>query len=327
MSARTTVLVTSRSFSSGDWDGRAALEQAGVRILTGSPDHDLARLGPELAEVEAWIAGTGPVTAAHLDAAPLLRLVARYGVGVDAVDLEAARTHGVAVTNTPGANSAAVADHALGLLLAALRSVAQGDRRVRSGDWRVDRTREISSLCVGIVGAGRIGRGFAERLMRLGATVLAHDPWVDPVSLRAAGMEPAALWELAERCDAVSLHAPGDDVVVDAAWLAAVRRRPIVVNTARARLVDEAAMAAALTEGRVRAFAADTLATESGGSASPLLDPSLTDRTVFTPHAAAQTVEAVDAMTRGVVDAVLAWVQDVELPHVVVAPPNKTGLP
>jgi len=106
------VLVTSRSFSSGDVDARGQLEAVGARVVTGTPDHDLDTLRPMLSTAVAWIAGTGPVTAAHLDAAPQLRLVARYGVGVDAVDLAAAARHDVVVTNTPGANSGAVADHA-----------------------------------------------------------------------------------------------------------------------------------------------------------------------------------------------------------------------
>ena len=99
------------------------------------------------------------MTAAHLDAAPRLRLVARYGVGVDAVDLAAAAERGVLVTNTPGANSSAVADHAVALMLAGLRDVGPGDREVRAGGRRVRRTRELGRLTVGIVGLGRIGRG------------------------------------------------------------------------------------------------------------------------------------------------------------------------
>lgn len=172
-----TVLVTSRSFSSGDLDARGQLESAGVRVVLGPADHDLETVRPLLAEVLAWIAGAGPVTADHLDAAPRLRLVARYGVGVEAVDLSYADQRGVMVTNTPGANSGAVAEHAMALMLSALRHVTAGDRRVRRGDWQVQRTRELGSLTVGIVGVGRIGRGVADRLSGFGSTVLGYDPW------------------------------------------------------------------------------------------------------------------------------------------------------
>ena len=135
------VLVTSRSFGSGLRNLVDELTAEGITVISGPPDHDLARIAPLLPGIDAWIAGTGPVTDAHLALAPKLRVVARYGVGVDAVDLVAAERRGIVVTNTPGANSGAVADHALALLLSSLRGVVAGDHRVRAGAWTVQRTR------------------------------------------------------------------------------------------------------------------------------------------------------------------------------------------
>lgn len=300
------VLVTSRSFSSGSRDLVCELEAAGATVVRGPADHDLWALRPLLHESVGWIAGTGPVTDAHLDAAPRLRVVARYGVGVDAVDLAAATARGVVVTNTPGANSDAVADHAVGLLLAALRGIAAGDRRVRAGAWTVSRGRELGSLTVGVVGFGRIGRGVAHRLQGFGTRILAYDPAVDDAQVRAAGAEPAALADLPARCDAVSLHAPGGRTLVDAAWLRDCRAGLVLVNTARADLVDEPVLADALRGNRVAAYAADTLAGESGGAPSPLLAVDLADRVVVTPHLGAQTMEAVDRMGSLAVADVLA---------------------
>ncbi|MFP5282937.1 MAG: NAD(P)-dependent oxidoreductase, partial [Actinomycetes bacterium] len=291
------VLVTSRSFSSGALDLAAELEAAGLTVRRGPADHDLRLLRPLLAGSVAWIAGTGPVTAAHLSAAPRLRVLARYGVGVDAVDLAAATACGVTVTNTPGANTAAVADHTLALMLAALRSVVVGDRRVRAGDWRGWRARELGDLTVGIVGVGRIGRLVARRLAGFGCALRGHDPGVPAEELRRLAIEPAGLLELASGCDLVTLHSPGGGCVVDAAWLGAARPGLVLVNTARANLVDEAALAAALHAGRVAAYAADTVSGEGQGTASsPLLDPALAEVTVLTPHVAAQTMGAVDKM-------------------------------
>ena len=142
------------------------------------------------------MAGTGPVTADHLDAAPNLQIVARYGVGVEAVDLAAAAERGVLVTNTPGANSGAVADHAVALILAALRDVAAGDRGVRAGRWAVRRTRQLGQLTVGIVGLGRIGREVASRLGGFGSTLLGYDPWVPQAELDRLGIERVDLDEL-----------------------------------------------------------------------------------------------------------------------------------
>ncbi len=291
-----TVLVTARSFSSGSHDLVGELGAAGFDVVRGPATHDLEALREPLGRAVGWIAGTGPITASHLAQAPRLRVLARYGVGVDAVDLSAAADHGVVVTNTPGANSAAVADHAVALLLARLRDVVAGDRRVRSGDWTVRRGREVGSLTVGVLGFGRIGQGVTRRLAGFGATVLAHDPFLDPDDIRALGARPATAEELPARCDAVSLHAPGGQLVVDSGWLDRARDGLIVVNTARADLVDEAAVATALRAGRLGGYAADTLGSEGAGADSPLLADDLAELVVLTPHTGAQTVEAVDRM-------------------------------
>jgi D-3-phosphoglycerate dehydrogenase / 2-oxoglutarate reductase len=226
------------------------------------------------------------------------------------------------VTNTPGANSGAVAEHALALLLSALRRVTVGDRGVRRGDWQVQRTRELGSLTVGIVGVGRIGRGVADRLSGFGSRVLGYDPWVDEETFRAAGIAPTSLTEMATQSDVVSLHAPGDARLVDRDWLSMVKPSLILVNTARAMLVDELAVAEALAADRLQLYATDTLSAESGTD-SRLLDPQLTDRTIFTPHSAAHTVEAVDKMSGGAVAAVLAMLSG-DTPADVVRPgPSK----
>ena len=278
------------------------------------------------------MAGTGPVTAAHLDAAPNLEIVARYGVGVEAVDLTAAAERGVLVTNTPGANSGAVADHAVALILAALRDVAAGDRGVRAGRWSVRRTRQLGQLTVGIVGLGRIGRGVASRLGGFGSTLLGYDPWVSQEDLDRLSIERVDLDELGRRSDVITLHAPGDAVLVDAAWLRLIKPHLVLVNTARAGLVDEAAVAEALRSDRLRTYASDVLGTEAGSHDNPLLAADLVDRTLFTPHAAAQTVEAVDQMGRGAVDAVLAHLRGEQPPNLVPLPqpnsvqPNSEGV-
>ncbi len=289
------VLVTTRSFSSGSRDLDAELATAGFDVVRASPRHELELLAEPLGSAVAWIAGAGPVTDDLLGAAPVLRVVARYGVGVEAVDLTAAAARGIVVTNTPGANSDSVADHAVGLLLAAVRGTTVGDRAVRSGSWKGPRGREMAGLTVGVVGNGRIGQGVVRRLLAFGSTVLVHDPFVTDDSVRCQGAQPADLARLAAECDAVSLHAPGGRVLVDAAWLDAVRHPLTLVNTARADLVDEAAVARALGDGTVVGYAADTLASESGGT-SPLLSDELADRVVVTPHVAATTVEAIDRM-------------------------------
>jgi D-3-phosphoglycerate dehydrogenase len=312
-----TVLATSRSFSSGSIDLVGRLAEAGHQVVRGPADHDLDQLRPLLTDAVGWVAGTGPVTTAHFDAAPQLRVVARYGVGFESVDLQAAADRGIVVTNTPGANSGAVADHAVGLMLAVLRGTTEGDRRVRAGDWSVLRGRELGSLTIGIVGFGRIGQGVAARLSGFGSRVLAHDPWLGDEQLRTAGAEPAGVATMAAECDIVTLHAPGGSVIVDRDWLAAARQGLIVVNTARADLVDEQAVADRLRAGALGGFAADTLAGDTRGSTSPLLAAEFADRVIVTPHFGAQTVEAVDAMGSIAVDNLLAALEGAVPPNLV----------
>ena len=314
------VLVTTRSFGAGDADPAGVLAAAGLRVVRGPVDHDPAALAQPLGEAVAWIAGTAPVTARHLDVAPRLRVVARYGTGVDAVDLHAARARGIVVTNTPGANAEAVADYTVALMLAALRHLVDQDRAARTGRWQAQRGRELGALTVGLVGFGAVGRGVARRLAGFGATVLVHDPYVAPDELQTAGVQPVPeLAALAARAQLVSLHLPGGGrPIVDTAFLAHLPAGAMLVNTARGDLVDEAAVAAALAEGRLGAAAVDVLASEPA-AASPLLDA---PNTIVTPHAAGQTVEAIDRMGMTAAEEVVRVLAGKAPRHPVAVPPD-----
>lgn len=300
------ILATSRSFSDGDIDLVARAAAAGHEIVRGPAHHDLGELTPLLRTADAWIAGTGPVTAAHLSVAPNLKIVARYGVGTEAVDLAAAASRGIPVTNTPGANADAVADHTVGLMLAALRLIPDGDRRVRQGDWNIRRGRELGAATVGIIGFGRIGQGVAKRLGRFDPRILAADPFLPAERIRELGAEPIELDELFRAADLITLHAPGGQRLVDTQRLDGIRPGTIIVSTARPDLVDEAAVAAALNEARLAGYAADTLDGDTAASASPLLADELADRVIVTPHLGAQTTQAVDNMGSMSLDDVLA---------------------
>ena len=319
------ILVTSRSFSSGEQDLISRLESRGHIIRRGRADHSLDAIGADLAVADGWIAGTGEVTAAHLDAAPRLKVLARYGVGFEAVDVGAAAERGVVVTNTPGANSNAVAEHALALMLAVLRTVPEGDRRVRNRDWSVIRGRELGSLTVGLVGFGRIGQIVARLLSGFGSTVYASDPFMGPQLIRSLGAEPLDLAELSATCDVISLHAPGGQQLIDAAWLAGAAKPLVLVNTARPELVDEEAVAEALRTGLLAAFAADTLRGDTSGQDSPVLDPQLAARVVITPHFGAQTVQAVDGMGSIAMDNLLAVLEGRTPPNPVSPTPMKVN--
>jgi D-3-phosphoglycerate dehydrogenase len=312
-------VVTSRSFATADPAPQRDLEAASLNVVRADPRHDPAQLAGLLPDAVAWIAGTAPVTDELLAQAPRLRAVARYGVGYDAVDVDAATRRGIWVTITPGANGEAVADLTVALLLDALRHVSVGVAAVARGDWGVRRGRELGALTVGLVGFGRIGQAVARRVLGFGASVLAVDPVLG--SSPVPGVELVDDATLDSRCDVLSLHAPGGQVLLDSERLARLRPGVTVVNTARADLVDEQAVADAIREGRVRAYACDTLTSEQGGT-SPLQAADLADRVLVTPHLGGQTDEAVARMGRMAADNVLAVLRGETPPHPVNHPVN-----
>lgn len=301
---QSSVVVTTRSFGSGEEDPQGLLEAAGIEVVRADPGHDHDALAGPLANAAAWIAGTSPVDDRHLAAAPNLKVVARYGTGYDSVDLAAAKGRGVLVTNTPAVNVESVADHTVGLMLAALRHLLEADRAVRDGTHPVLRGRELGALTVGVVGFGSIGRAVARRLTEgFGSHVLAYDPFVGPESMKEAGVEPAEdLKGLTSAADVLTLHLPGGaNHLVDADLLEAVKPGAVLINTARGDLTDEAAVAAALSAGRLSAVAVDVLASEPAAD-SPLLG---VPNVIVTPHVAAQTTEAIDRMGMGAAEEVV----------------------
>jgi D-3-phosphoglycerate dehydrogenase / 2-oxoglutarate reductase len=290
------ILVTSRSFGTGERALLAEMEEAGFEVLTGPPHHAVGELRSQLGEAEGWIAGTGGITKEHLDLAPHLKVIARYGVGTEAVDLAAATQRNIVVTNTPGANSNAVADLAIGLMLEGLRHISAGDRNLRLGNWEALPGRELGAITVGIVGFGRVGQEVARRLAGFGSRLIAYDPYADASVFSTSGVAAVDLESLIAESDVITLHAPGGQVLIDTQSLRRTKPHTVIVNTARADLVDESAVANALRTGHLGAYVADVLHGDTEGSSSPLLADDVADRVTLTPHIAAHTVQAIDLM-------------------------------
>jgi D-3-phosphoglycerate dehydrogenase / 2-oxoglutarate reductase len=242
--------------------------------------------GEDVVGLVAWGATVGEDELARL---PNLRIVVTPSVGYDHIDVEAARRRGVWACNVPDYCVDEMADSALALLLALLRGVVLFDRNVREGGWDYEAAgplRRVGDIRLGVVGFGRIGRALAARARALGVEVWAADPVVPAEEIAAAGARPAPLDELLAACEAVSLHAPlsvSTEGLLGARELALMPRGAVLVNTARAELVDQAALVAALTEGRLAAAAIDVLPVEPPTVESPVPQaPGL----VVTPHAA-----------------------------------------
>ncbi|MFL5958823.1 MAG: 2-hydroxyacid dehydrogenase [Gaiellaceae bacterium] len=269
------------------------------------PDVELLETWPPpepLPGVEALVAVVARVGAAELDLLPDLRLVANYGVGYDTVDVGACRERGIAVTNTPGVLDAAVADLTLALILACRRHLIASDRFVREGAWRRGWAqpellgRDLAGSTLGLVGLGRIGSEVARRAEAFGMRVVHHR--------RRDGIP---LDELVRAADVVSLHVPltpETHGLLSRGRLALFRDGATLVNTARGAIVDEDALADELVTGRISA-GLDVFADEPHVSERLLGLPNV----VLTPHIASATVETRAAMTRVLVDNVLAFLR------------------
>ncbi|MDR7273235.1 phosphoglycerate dehydrogenase [Catenuloplanes atrovinosus] len=230
-----------------------------------------------------------------IEAAPGLRVVARAGVGLDNVDVPAATAHGVMVVNAPTSNIVSAAEQAVALLLAVARHTASASAALKAGEWRRSRYTgvEVSGKTVGVVGLGRIGVLFAQRMAAFGTRLIAYDPYVQPARAAALGVRLVSLDDLLAESDFISVHLPRTPETVGligARELALVKPGVRIINAARGGLIDEQALADALAEGRVAGAGVDVYAKEPCTS-SPLFAH---ESVVATPHLGASTVEAQD---------------------------------
>ena len=240
-------------------------------------------------------------------AAPRLRVVGRAGVGVDNIDLQAARELGVTVVNAPVAMTAAVAELTLALMLSLARRVPQAHASLQRSEWRKAELYgvQLQGKTLGVIGVGRIGSAVAGLAAALGMQVLGHDPILAPATLRQRGVEPVDLEALLAQSDFISLHVPLDDqtrAMIDAARLARVKPGAFLINTARGGVVDESALLQTLESGRLAGAALDVFGREPPGDDPLLRHPNV----VATPHIAAQTVEAQQQTALDIASEVLA---------------------
>jgi phosphoglycerate dehydrogenase-like enzyme len=295
----TTVAVTPRSFRQTPGEH---LDRLRAKAEVRFPDVDRPLDEDEMVELvrgcAGLIVGVDPVTGLVLEAGPL-RVVVKYGSGMDNIDVPAAEDLGVRVSSTPGANARSVAELAVGLLLSLARNVVAHDRTVRGGSWRRITGIELAGKRLGIVGYGAIGREVARIAAGLEMEVVAHDPLVDD-----ADVPLVPLAELYATSDAVSLHVPLTPEtrgLVGAGELAAMKPTAFLLNTARGGLVDEEALAEALRTGRLGGAALDGFVEEPLGD-SPLRG---LDNVILSPHAGAATLDAVRRTATRAVDQLL----------------------
>ena len=269
-----------------------------------APEH----LRTRLAAVDAVVVRLFPVGDAELAAAPRLRLVAKHGAGLDNIDCAAAARRGVPVIYTPGANSNAVAEHALGLLLALARNTSNADATLRSAEpYRKEQFlgTEVSGKTLGIVGLGRIGTRVARKAHGLEMRVLAYDPYVDRAAYSGPAIFVDSLEELLAGADFVTLHVPltvETRHMIDARALARLKPGCRVINTCRGGVIDETALSGALQEGTLAGAALDVFEEEPLAVDHPL---TRTPNTLITPHVSGLTTEAMAAVSEQVAQGVI----------------------
>lgn len=280
------------------------------------------------ADADALLTVSEPITARVIAGLRRCRIISRFGIGVDNIDVEAAAAAGIPVSNVPDFCIDEVSDHALALLLALSRRIVPLDSAVRAGRWETigvaGEVRRLSVQTLGLVGFGRTARRLAPKAAALGMRVVACDPAVPEARLRAAAVEPVALEELLRRADFVSLHTPltvETRHLLDERRLALMRPTAAVVNVSRGELIDERALVRALEDGRLGGAGLDVFEREPPDPDHPLMR---LPNVVLTSHAAYYSVEALDDVRRKAFEEV-ARVLAGERPERAVRPLEATG--
>ncbi|CAN5856617.1 C-terminal binding protein [soil metagenome] len=271
------------------------LAEAGITLEEGfceTPEDVITRAAQ--ADV-LWLSWAPLIDRAILERLPLLRLVVRWGIGYEQIDLDGATELGIAVANAPTYGTEDVAEHALALLLGLERRIVAFDHDMRQGAWTVPlpgSIRRIQGRTLGLLGVGRIGAALARRATGLGLHVIGYDAHRPPDDYSAVGVEPVTLDELLPRSDYLSLHVPHNadtDAMVDADFLARMKPGAYLLNTARGRIIDESALIDALGTGTIAGAGLDVYTVEPLAPDSPLRR---LPNVILTPHYAGYSTES-----------------------------------
>ena len=297
-----------------------AVSKAGLRVLHSAgvetvelETTDPAHLQEAIVDCSGVLVRTAPMSSAVLRAAPGLRVVSRHGAGVDNVDLDFCRANGIRVTYAPEANTTSVAEHTVGLIVAAAKNMRSCDGATRRGDFGVRNTRygiELEGKTLGVVGLGRIGRLVARKMSRaFDMEVVGYDPYVTADDEVPDGTRLASLEEVVRHADVLTIHAPltaGTRHLIGANELRRMRPGSYLVSCARGGVVDESALVSSLQDGHLAGAALDVFETEPLPADHPL---TTMDNVMLTPHMAAHTQESLDRMAADAAAGIVAVLQ------------------
>ena len=301
------ILITPRSLSRGGHPGLNPLTDAGYELVFPSPgttpsEADLLAAVPGCV---GWLAGVEPVSESVIAHADSLRVISRNGTGIDNLPIEAIEARAISIQRAEGSNARGVAELALGLVISGLRDIVPTNMGLKDGGWPRRIGKEIRNSRVSVIGLGAIGARFAKLALAVGAPVRGYDPFAPADVLVHERFERTDFDTAIAGANVLSLHVPmasDGTALIGASELASVAEGAVVVNTARAGLVDSEAMVAALESGQVGTYATDVFETEPPSPSKLLAHP----RVIATSHIGGFTVESVERATRRAVDNILS---------------------
>lgn len=316
------ILVTPTSFARYNRNLAKELENAvkGVVYNTSGKPLTEGELIPLIGDIDGYIAGLDEINAKVIGAAKELKVIARYGTGVDRVDLKAAKEHGIYVANTPGANSVSVAELTIGLAITAARNILEGNNSTKKGNWPRLSGITLANKTFGLIGLGSIGKEVAKRLKVFNLKIIAYDILYEEGFFKECSIESVSLDVLFSTSDFISLHIPiSDDTVniINRDSLARMKKGAILINTARGELIDEDALYESLVSNHLRAAALDTFKKEPPETDNKLLT---LPQVIATPHMGAATDNASNEMTRISIDECLAALKGKKPKYTVIEP-------
>ena len=285
-----------------------------IKALYNDSPLDEKRLCAEIREASGFIMSLEKVTGSVLEAGPNLRVVSKFGVGTDNIDIAAAEGRGVAVANCPGSNSNAVAELAIGLMISMARNTQVLCNELRAGKWSMSVGSELAGKRVGILGFGNVGRRLARYLGPFDTEILVYDAFVDAAAAKEYGARYASLDEIAASCDYISVHLPllpETRHILDATFFSKTKPGIFVLNLARGSIIDEGALYDAVVSGRILRAATDVYEFEPPTS-SKLLQ---SERIIVLPHIGAATRESTLSMMDMAIDNVRAVIEGRGNPH------------
>lgn len=302
------VLITSNSFGKFDETPRQKMLDLGWELIGNRYKHIMneEEMMGEVNGVNAIILGSDTVSKKVLDKANDLQIISRYGVGIDNIDVETAKEKGIEVTVTANCNTEAVADYAIGLMLSTLRHICNVDSNLKKNTWRKETGLDLCNKTVGVVGLGAIGREVVKRLQGFNCTILGYDKYVDEDYCKRENITIKHPEEIFKEADIITLHIPGNvdgSSFISKRELDMMKSSMVIINTARASLIDEEAMICALRENQIYGYGTDVFAEE------PIVNKQFVelDNVVLSPHNAAVSVEAINKMSDKAVDNLIEY--------------------